>query len=417
MAFVRESGLYPDIPVPQVYGYDTTFANGANTPYTIMEVMKGRRLADIHEVQDRQHLSGLDAMCIEDQMAVAKSLGRLQASLSRPVPFERVGCVNFAEGGFDVGPLFVGRDMFGRGAYHAGPFKSLYDLWISFLDNEFRRSVLEWQTLETEQLAQGIHDPSSTPQEFVELFKMLSSLIPQFAPPKTYLPLALYHPDVALRNILFDDHDLSKITALLDWSGSQILPLILCARRPGDLHTEYDDPVLRPGYAHEEWRTVPYDWISMHKGPIWPIWEDEDGIFSPSEFRVRGTAMIRRFYLRGYFDAWFRERALDLGGIERTFPAATLFDEASFYLKFHEVLTGGWVSWVRHADWIRETFRRVQQLGPKEGAIVVGPNVYLASICRPKRLNLALLEERRSGDDMSHRRDHLRPGLYGIYGR
>lgn len=137
MAFVRESGLYPDIPVPQVYGYDTTFANGANTPYTIMEVMKGRRLADIHEVQDCQHLSGLDAMCIEDQMAVAKSLGRLQASLSQPVPFERVGCVNFAEGGFDVGPLFVGRDTFGQGPYHVGPFKSLYDIWISFLDNEF----------------------------------------------------------------------------------------------------------------------------------------------------------------------------------------------------------------------------------------------------------------------------------------
>lgn len=407
MAFVRESGLYPDVPVPQVYAYDITSANSAGTPYTIMELMKGRQLAELHAVRDDCYLTGWDSMSLDDQMVVVQSMARLQASLSQPVPFESIGCLTFSEGGTVVGPLFVGWDTFREAPYQGGPFKSLHDVWISFLSNEFRRAVLEWQTLETEQIAKHPHEPKSTPHEFVELFKLFFALIPQFAPPDLHLPLALHHPDLALRNILFDDNDLSKVTGLLDWSGSQIFPMILCAHRPDDLHSIHDDPVSRPGDPYEDWSTVPHNWVDIRKGPIWPIWLDADGIYSPTNFRVRGMATIRRFYLRGWFDSWFLARALDLGTIERTFPVASLFDEATFYLKFHEVLTGGWVSWVRHSAWIRETFRRVQRFGARGGAIVVGPNVYMASVRRPKTLNLALLEERRSGDDMPHRRDHL----------
>ncbi|RDB26747.1 hypothetical protein Hypma_005363 [Hypsizygus marmoreus] len=41
MRFVRESGLYPDIPVPREYAFDTTFDNPAGALYILMDVLQG----------------------------------------------------------------------------------------------------------------------------------------------------------------------------------------------------------------------------------------------------------------------------------------------------------------------------------------------------------------------------------------
>ncbi|KAG5725773.1 hypothetical protein E4T56_gene6906, partial [Termitomyces sp. T112] len=41
MSFVRESGLYPDVPVPKVLAFDLTFTNPACAPYVLMEVVPG----------------------------------------------------------------------------------------------------------------------------------------------------------------------------------------------------------------------------------------------------------------------------------------------------------------------------------------------------------------------------------------
>jgi hypothetical protein len=115
--------------------------------------------------------------------------------------------------------------------------------------------------------------------------------------------------------------------------------------------------------------------------------------------------MVRRFYLRGYFNACFREHICHMVGLRKGFPLTRLFDDAAFYLKLHEVLDGGWLMWVRHADWIRETYHRLQHLGGSlDGAVVVGPNVYLASIYRRRTAQLSLEEEVRTGDLMSKRR-------------
>jgi hypothetical protein len=58
---------------------------------------------------------------------------------------------------------------------------------------------------------------------------------------------------------------------------------------------------------------------------------------------------------------------------------ATMFMNAPYYLKFHEVIMGGSDGWFHHEKWIQETFRRLKILGPLAGKIVVGPNVYRLS--------------------------------------
>ncbi|OAX35809.1 hypothetical protein K503DRAFT_343949 [Rhizopogon vinicolor AM-OR11-026] len=59
-----------------------------------------------------------------------------------------------------------------------------------------------------------------TPRKFSELFQLLSSL-------QSYLSLT-HHPDIALRIVIFDPSDDTKIAGVIDWGGAQIVPL--CSR-------------------------------------------------------------------------------------------------------------------------------------------------------------------------------------------
>lgn len=53
MQFVRTSGLYPDIVVPQVYAWDITFTNPVGAPYVLMDVIRGRNLNKLSDLPNR----------------------------------------------------------------------------------------------------------------------------------------------------------------------------------------------------------------------------------------------------------------------------------------------------------------------------------------------------------------------------
>ncbi|KAG2159573.1 kinase-like domain-containing protein [Suillus bovinus] len=373
MQFVRTSGSYPGIHVPQVHAWDITFSNPAGAPYVLMDVVHGRRLDNL--INDDNKLRGLDGMSEVQQLAVTKSLAKLQSTLSAPVPFDKIGSITLNnEGSFIIGPLFtITQQNLG------GPYQSLTDLWKARLEHEILHALREWSRLETDQLSQSLSEPKCTPQIFSELLQLLASLIPHFVPLSSYLPLVLHHPDLALRNIFFDPNDDTKITGLIDWGGAQVLPLMLTAKFPDDLNSTGEDPCERPGIPDEGWNTVPHDWTSFGDTSEWP-----DVFRGPNDqvdLTIRASAMIKRYYLRQHFGLYFAQENHDRCG-DYNLGRAMLFAHAPYYLKFHEIITGGWTSFVDHAEWIRETYWRlnaVKQDGQSTG-LIIGPNVYRSSM-------------------------------------
>ncbi|KNZ76278.1 hypothetical protein J132_10952 [Termitomyces sp. J132] len=383
MSFARESGLYPDVPVPKVLAFDLTFTNPACAPYVLMEVVPGVTVElEDNKPNDADATSKLHAR----ELALVKALANLQASLSKPVPFDKIGSIaTDTDGKYVVGPLMeMDQECWD------GPFESIQDFWRLQLQEAMLFALKEWVNIETDSFPRDPEDscqPPCTPQLFAELFQLLSSLIPHFQPPKSCLPLVLHHPDIAFRNVLFDETSVSsdnpKITGVIDWGGAQILPLMFTARYPGDLMTELHSPFTRLGNPKESWRTVPCDWTSTGDILEWPeVWRRPG---EPYDFGPRLRGKIRRFYLRTYFSACYAEQLHALHGVV-DLACATMFKDAPYYLKFHEVIRGGWKSWARHETWIRETYWRLRMSGHGNKGleeVIIGPNVYRESVEGP----------------------------------
>ena len=109
--------------------------------------------------------------------------------------------------------------------------------------------------------------------------------------------------------------------------------------------------------------------------------------------------MIKQYYLRQHFGACYAQENHDRYG-DYNLGRAMLFAHAQYYLKFHEIMKHGWIAWVIHAKWIRETYWRInagkQDLrGP---ALIVGPNVYRSSM-ETSVFDLSIFEEQSSEID------------------
>ncbi|KIJ36687.1 hypothetical protein M422DRAFT_260781 [Sphaerobolus stellatus SS14] len=164
-------------------------------------------------------------------------------------------------------------------------------------------------------------------------------MIPYFTPPEAYTSLVFQHPDLAPRDVLFDENDFTKITGVVDWGGAQILPLILTAHFLGDLLSTGNDP----GEHSDE----------------------------PVDLSPIGATMIKRYYLRQYFGAFFSRHMTELHG-NTDLSYAIVFKDATYYLKFHEVIMSGNDDWFLHEKWIRETFNRLKIVGTPAGKLLLG---------------------------------------------
>ncbi|TDL17772.1 hypothetical protein BD410DRAFT_536124 [Rickenella mellea] len=378
MAFVRDSGLYPNIPVPRVHAWDVTFTNPAGAPYIFMDFVEGKVL---DEVKNSDGLTGLDALSNEEQLSIVQSLASIQASLSKPVPFDQIGSLNRSEDGkFSVGPLCTSKTV-------GGPFKSLHEYWRSLLRAQFLHAMEEWSGLQTDIIPGCWFESNYRPQDFSNQIQFLSALEPHFIPPPQYLRLVLHHPDLALRNIIFDHQDPTKVKAVIDWGGAQILPLILTAKFPDDLQSRADDPFPCTGYPDEKWLTVPNDWVSCRNAKSIPTVYVHG---KPAHPVPRAQAMVKRYFLRQYFSSCYAQSIFTIHG-DKDLARARLFADAPYYLKFHEVLTDGWECWPVYDTWIKETYSRLQLLGHRKDDIIIGPNTYAKST-RSRFCDLGVVE-------------------------
>ncbi|KAF5326219.1 hypothetical protein D9611_000885 [Ephemerocybe angulata] len=387
MRFVRESGLYPDVSVPQVYAWNTIFESPAGVPYVLMDFIKGTafNLAVRDDDSDPGWYRGLRAVPESQQVALVKAMARLKASLSKPVPFTEIGSlVVDSSGTFSVGPL-----MAVDGESLGGPYKSVEDMW-----RESHEECLLGGIEECCDRTEESFTPFErfTPHDFMDRYQKLSALIPHFKIPEPYTPLVLHHPDLALRNIFFDEESLlsddPKVACVIDWSGAQILPLMLASCFPLDMVSTPSNPLEGP--AERTWYSVPYD-STYFRDTDKTMVQERDSLREAKRYRCE----IRLFYLRGLFGAHYGQQIVKLHQ-DSDLPRATVYLDAQYYLKFHEVMMGSFHEWIVHRRWISETYWRLRMMPTGKSAsgerLVIGPNVY-RSTKEPAVVDLGLLED------------------------
>ena len=220
------------IPIPIVYGHDIRRNNSVGLPYLLMQAMPGKRL-----------WGGGRTDYIPDQhkdkvyRQIADILIQLYAH-----PFDMIGMLHFAperKSGVKVGPIFDGAHRI----QPYGPFATAIDFYRQRAEmlNEYRANAAK-PTIETDN--EHVIAPEGEPERALSIVDTDTNLG----------PFRLSHPDFTVNNFLFDDE--YNITALLDWSRCQTVPLESFANVPGSIVSDADqflDGFDLPDKLRAEW--------------------------------------------------------------------------------------------------------------------------------------------------------------------
>jgi len=364
MQYIRDSPLY-NIPVPQIHAWDLTFSNPAGAPYILMDVVPGRRVS-------------LDKLSHEDQLTILRKVAYIQAELSKPSEFSKIGCIYRGDDQqYKIGPL-IGTAITGFETISiGGPFSSLEDLWLSRIEHYTLYAIQTWCRVEKDEIMIPPTMTPSTPQVFGQLLQLISGLVSRFIPPDELLTLCIHHTDLAVRNVLFDDN--LEVTGVIDWERAQVVPLVLTGRFPNDIETDrHPFPCNTPPY--EYWRHYYHDWTSLGDTSKYRKVFNRNG---PVDMVAVVSRMIEMFYLKKFFASCVAAK---------DFRLTTLFIDAIAYIKFHEVIMYGPGSWLEHEHWVRETFWRIKLLGQgKKRTLLRIPEMYTGT-AKPDELDLEELK-------------------------
>ncbi|KAI5778260.1 hypothetical protein EDC01DRAFT_719466 [Geopyxis carbonaria] len=215
-----------------------------------------------------------------DKLKVIKELAFVQAELSKPAEFDKIGCIyrKDAEDEEEDESFYVGKlislpsgsaEEDARREDYLGPFDSLPELWEARIERETLSAISNWSTLPSDSAIPSMLPPSkANPQEFGELLQLLSGLTNLFTPPKELSSLCIHHSDLAIRNVLFDEKSL-KITGVIDWEFASVMPLVATGRFPNDLGWEGNEFARTMGKLGnvpegEVWNHHYYDWTSLN---------------------------------------------------------------------------------------------------------------------------------------------------------
>lgn len=410
MQYLHSSPLY-NIPIPRVYSWDLSFNNPVGAPYVLREVSPGKNMAEDGKFY---------RLSSQDKMKVIKELALVQAELSKPSEFDKIGsiyCRKDGKDGFYVGEIIsacVGEDFSGERGPSKGPYSSMPEMWQSRLERETLLAIHNWSSLSSDSAISSQSPPSlANPQHFGEVLQLLSGLTNLFAPPKELATLCIHHSDLAIRNVIFDEKTL-KITGVIDWEFACVVPLVITGRFPNDLGwegNEFAHSLGRLGDSGEVWNHHYYDWTSLEgvtppppiasslldTGSAYEADQVEDYLMnhyttnmngfsddsrtlmnepdipsppspplpapptsrtSQRDLDVRASRLVELFYLRKYYASCVASR---------DFALTRLFIDSVAYIKFNELVMGGCEKWFSGVEWIREVFWRLESL---EGAQV-----------------------------------------------
>ncbi|KAI0339794.1 hypothetical protein BDW22DRAFT_1486502 [Trametopsis cervina] len=240
------------IPVPEIYGYSAHADNAAETPYIFMQYVQGEQLSEVwrnlkdEEVVDViRQLTQLEARMMAlsfpagGSIYFAKDLDYVAAGPGIPLEDDR----------FCIGPDTRLAMWYGRRAQldvYRGPYKSTEAALIAPAHKEM--TYLKWFGQPLLPLRRE-RRPSyefqlQSPSEHVEHLKQYLSVTPSLLPQDPALDrFCIRHPDLQPSNIFISRSPESgcRITSIIDWQHTSILPMFILAGIPQRLQNYGDD--------------------------------------------------------------------------------------------------------------------------------------------------------------------------------
>jgi hypothetical protein len=413
MQYICSSPLY-DIPVPRVYAWDLTFDNPVGAPYILRECVPGKNLSEDGRFYQ---------LSPQDKLKVIKELAYVQAELSKPSEFDKLGYIYQREdgdGGFYVGKMATlpsggaEEDDARREQPVSGPFSSLPELWQARIDRETLAAISNWSALPSDSAIPSQLPPSkANPQEFGELLQLLSGLTSLFTPPKELSALCIQHSDLAIRNVLFDEKTL-RVTGVIDWEFASVMPLVVTGRFPNDLGWEGNEFARSLGKLGdvpegEVWNHHYYDWTSLsgvapppkglmpsppaspatperkgeedylttpnaasngcvhHDLVLPPDYPVDEGVPSPPSppLPPPPTSETSQQDLNSrastLIKLFYYRKYYASRVASKDFTLTRLFIDSVAYVKFNEIVMGGAEKWFAGAEWIKEVYWRLQE--------------------------------------------------------
>ncbi|KAB5513256.1 kinase-like domain-containing protein [Coniochaeta sp. 2T2.1] len=221
IATMRYVAQHTDVPVPEVFGYETGMDRSpVGLPYLLMQCIGGNMLFD---------LGGPGVLTDEQRAKIRRSVASIQCKLM-DAPLTQLGSLILKpDGGIDIGPLPA---AFG----FEGPFRSTADYFLSWArhNTTFKNSHLLGAHPSLRQAAQAF------PRRLASTVESLVS--PEHSGDGAY---PILHPDFLMHNILLDDD--YEVVGIIDWEYAHSAPVEVFAART-NMYASFS-----PDLATSEW--------------------------------------------------------------------------------------------------------------------------------------------------------------------
>jgi hypothetical protein len=259
-----------NIPVPQVYTYDTSAANPFDAAFMLMEGVLGWA-PDWNESSEP-----LRQKIIQQMAAIKLELGKVR--------FDKIGCLRTDATGASVIDSFPA-----AGHKSAGPFHTALEYYTHYAESAWRDCFEQ-------------DYPDENARRKACFLPWLSRTICPFLPQRAFLQhgFPLSHPDFGPHNLLVDDD--GNVKAVIDWSLTYTVPWETFCRFPVLLEVQW---TRRQKYSEWVWERL-MGHQECYIEALTRMEEEQD--FQPKLSRfVRSEAVKAAEGIESYFCApWFR---------------------------------------------------------------------------------------------------------------
>lgn len=251
VAVMTMARCHASIPAPEVYAWQSDENNLVGAPYMLLEWVEG-----VEPWEQWYNLSAKDRTAFLDELALQ------HAKFAKPLPFEGLGSLFFAEfpaesdvevsledpSTYRIGPFCPGEAC----THHRGLLswpqtipRSLPEFWMNLWQHEADEMTKTLGSardavIATSEYPSPLVQETITVGQFLDVAEAIRILIRDCAsslPPTSQsdlYQLSFTNTDYAFRNIKMDPQT-RKITSFIDWDDIYVMPFLLCSRYPEDI--------------------------------------------------------------------------------------------------------------------------------------------------------------------------------------